>query len=282
MSQVRITIFQAGYCTCPEHLAIRGGKWKNIRFPAMFALLEHPRFGPMLFDTGYSFQFFRETQSFPNRFYRLMTPVTLLEEQVSVCQLKELGIQPQDIQRVFISHFHADHISALNEFSRARFTYLPRAYEAVRKFKGLQALSHAFIPGLLPSDFSERSDPISNKDACGLSPEFAPFKTGYDLFGDESVIAVELPGHAFGQMGLICLSDSGWVYFFVADAAWLYRSIQTDQPPHAAANWLFSEPERYIDTLHQLHVLHQNRPDIHIIPSHCAGTLAGYLPGGAD
>jgi glyoxylase-like metal-dependent hydrolase (beta-lactamase superfamily II) len=275
--QVKISIFNAGYCTCPEHFAIRGGKWRNIRFPAMFALLEHPSLGPMLFDTGYSFQFFKETRSFPNRFYRMMTPVTLLEEQLAVCQLKECSIRPQDIQRIFISHFHADHISGLNEFPRAKFTYLAHAYESICNLKGLRALSHAFIPGLIPADFSERSNPISEKDVCSLPSELAPFKFGYDLFGDESVFAVELPGHAVGQLGLVCRDTNGSIYFFIADAAWLSRSINTDQSPDAAANWLFSEPECYINTLHQLHILHQNNPDIHIIPSHCAETLAAHL-----
>jgi len=282
MKPVNISIFNAGYCTCPEHLAIQGGKWRNIRFPAMFALIEHPSFGPMLFDTGYSFEFFKATTTFPNRLYRMMTPVTLMEEELAVIQLKKRGIQPGDIQTVFISHFHADHIAALNEFSRAKFTYLPRAYQSVRTLKGLKALSRAYIPSLLPSDFVERSNPVSEKEACPLPPEFAPFKSGYDLFGDESVYAVELPGHAIGQLGLICLSNSGQVYFLVADAAWLGCSIQTQRPPHAAANLLFSEPDRYRETLHQLHSLHQACPDIHIIPSHCADTLAAHLPQTAE
>jgi glyoxylase-like metal-dependent hydrolase (beta-lactamase superfamily II) len=260
-------------------MAIQGGKWRNIRFPAMFALLEHPRFGPMLFDTGYSFNFFKETQSFPNRFYRLMTPVYLLEEQLAINQLKNHGINPGDIQRIFISHFHADHIAALNDFPQAQFTYLPQSYESVHKLTGLQALSRAYIPALLPVDFTERSKPITVNMTCELPAEVAPFKHGYDLLGDESVIAVELPGHASGQLGLLCRSESGAIFFFVADAAWLYRSIQLDRQPHAAANWLFSEPERYKETLHQLHILHQTQPDIKIIPSHCAETLAMYLPG---
>src|SRR5512133_1684393 len=113
---VKISIFAAGFCTCPEHMAIQGGRWAHIRFPAMFALFEHPRFGAMLFDTGYSYRFFDETRRFPNRLYRLMPPVTLHEEQLAVNQLAALNLRPGDITRVFISHFHADHIAALGDF----------------------------------------------------------------------------------------------------------------------------------------------------------------------
>src|SRR6187549_2200647 len=84
---MKINILHAGYCTSPEHLAIQGGRWKTIHFPAMFVLLRHPKFGPMLFDTGYSYRFFDETKKFPKRLYRFMTPVFLEEEELLVNQL---------------------------------------------------------------------------------------------------------------------------------------------------------------------------------------------------
>lgn len=274
MSQIRVSILNAGYCTCPEHLAIRRGKWHNIHFPAMFALLEHPHFGPMLFDTGYSFNFFKHTRTFPNRLYRILTPVTLSEEQLAVNQLQARGIRPRDITRIFISHFHADHTAALDDFPNARFTYFPAAFETLSQKTGLSALSMAFIPALIPPHFSERSTPIDLALAHPLALEFAPFTRGFDLLGDESLLAIELPGHALGQMGLLVRSQSGEIYFFVADAAWLSPSIQLDQPPHPITNLLFSQPQQYRSTLHRLHIFQQNRPDIHIIPSHCAATVA--------
>jgi glyoxylase-like metal-dependent hydrolase (beta-lactamase superfamily II) len=275
MSQVKVTIFTAGYCTCPEHLALRGGAWRGIRFPAMFALIEHPRFGLSLYDTGYSFQFFKHTQTWPNRFYRLLTPVTLREEQLAVNQLQARGIRPQDIHRIFISHFHADHISALNDFPQARFVYYPQAYQDLQSLSGLRALSRAFLPGLLPPDFLERSQPLAGQNVP-LPPEFAPFTRGLDLFGDQSLFAVHLPGHAPGQAGLICCGQQDLTTFFVSDAAWTGRSIQDNRPPHALANLLFSEPDLYPQTLRQLHQLTQTSPNLRLIPSHCAETLAAY------
>ena len=110
MSAVKVSIFAAGFCACPEHIAIQGGRWRNIRFPAMFALLEHPRFGAILFDTGYSYRFFDVTRRFPERLYALMTPVTLHEQQLAVNQLAACGLKPADISHVIISHFHAESI----------------------------------------------------------------------------------------------------------------------------------------------------------------------------
>jgi len=276
MSSVRVTILKAGHCTCPEHIAIRGGRWRNIPFPAMFALFEHPRFGPMLYDTGYSKRFFAETQRFPNRLYRWVTPVTLDETQTAQAQLARRGLRPSDIERVFVSHFHADHIAALGDFPNARYVYLPEGFEAVRSLRGWGALARAWLPGLLPNDFTERASPVAVATPRSLPPEYAPFTTGFDLLGDESLLAVELPGHSTGQMGLLARTEGGETFFFVADAAWLMRSIADNRLPRPLANLLFSNPRLYRHTLAQLHRFHVKRPDVAVIPSHCAETLARY------
>jgi glyoxylase-like metal-dependent hydrolase (beta-lactamase superfamily II) len=276
MNAVKVSIFTAGFCTCPEQIAIQGGRWREIRFPAMFALLEHPRLGAMLFDTGYSQRFFDETSRFPNRLYRMLTPVTLREEQVAVNQLAALNIRSADVTRIFISHFHADHIAALGDFPRARYVYLPGAFDAVRNLRGLGALSRAYLPGLLPGDFAERADPVPASVKRTLPPEYAPFTTGFDLLGDESLLAVELPGHAVGQLGLFVRDESGVTYFFVADAAWLGASLTGNRPPHPLANLLFPDPAAYRATLADLHHFQGRRPEVQLIPSHCETTLARF------
>ena len=274
---MKITIFQAGYCTCPEHLALRGGAWRGIPFPAMFALFEHPRFGPMLFDTGYSYRFFDETRFFPERLHRWLTPVTLREDQLAVNQLAARSLKPSDITRVFISHFHADHIAALADFNKATYVYLPQAYESVRHSHRPSAIARGFLSGLVPDNFEARSAPVDVNRPCILPSEFTPFVKGYDLLGDESLVAVELPGHAAGQMGLVARGVEDQTYFFVADAAWLAPAINEDRLPHAVTNLLFDDPKTYRATLSGLHRLGMDHPDVHLIPSHCAETLASFV-----
>jgi len=270
---MKINILHAGYCTAPEHLAIHDGRWRSIHFPAMFALLRHPKFGAMLFDTGYSYRFFDETKKFPNRFYRLMTPVHLQEKDLVINQLSTFNLHPKDITHVFISHFHADHIGSLPDLNHSRFVYIPHAFGRLRNIKPSEDLKHAFLRGLIPSDFDSRSHEVDINKSILLSDEYHPFKKGYDLLGDESIIGVELPGHAFGQMGIFARDDSGQLFFFVADAAWLKRSIVENRPPHKLANLIFSEPDVYLETLGKLHSYHLTHPDTYIIPSHCVETI---------
>ncbi len=271
---MKIRVLHAGYCTAPEHVAMHGGRWRTIHFPAMFALLEHPRFGPMLFDTGYSYRFFEETRRFPNRFYRFMTPVTLHEEDLVVNQLAGFNIRPQDVTHVFISHFHVDHIGSLADLPRSRYLYLPHAYSGIRHTRGMDALKHAFMPGLIPSDFDERSTTVNVTKPLLLSEEYRPFSKGYDLLGDGSVIGVELPGHAVGQMGIFARDDADKLFFFVADAAWLKQAVAENRPPRKMANMIFSDPVAYRETLANLHTYHLTHADVEVVPSHCETTIS--------
>ncbi len=270
---MKIKVLHAGYCTAPEHIVIQGGRWRSIHFPAMFALLEHPRFGPVLFDTGYSYRFFEETKTFPSRFYRWMTPVTLHEEDLLVNQLAALNIRPQDITHVFISHFHADHIASLADLTRSRYIYMPHAYEGIRGMHAMEALKHAFMPGLIPKDFDERSASVDMTRPVHLPEEYKPFVKGYDLLGDGSIIGVELPGHAPGQMGIFARDQNDKLFFFVADAAWLKQSVVENRPPRKIANLIFSDPQAYRDTLGDLRTYHLIHPDVQIVPSHCEETI---------
>lgn len=273
---MKINILHAGYCVAPEHIAIRGGRWRRIHFPAMFALLRHPQFGAMLFDTGYSYRFFDETQKFPNRFYRWITPVTLREEDLLANQLATFDLRLKDISHVFISHFHADHIAGLADLTAARYVYFPHAYSGLRHLPPAQDLRHAFLRGLIPADFDSRAREVNVARPLLLSAEYAPFKTGYDLLGDQSIIGVELPGHAHGQMGIFARDERGKVFFFVADAAWLKRAIVENRPPHKIADALFPDSAAYRQTLGHLHSYYLTHPDAHVIPSHCAETIAGF------
>lgn len=240
----------------------------------MFALIEHPRAGLSLFDTGYSLRFFEATAHLPFSLYARAAPVTLPEAGEATARLSHRGIRPVDIERVFISHFHADHVAALADFPRARYLHWPGAYAAVRGRRGLGALRRAYIPSLIPPDFEERADALDPARIRPLPPELAPFGYGLDIFGDESVLAVALPGHAAGQMGLIVEEAGGQTTFLVADACWLREAYQENRSPHPLASLIFDDPRVYRHTLADLHRLHRSQPDVRIIPSHCALTLA--------
>jgi len=277
---MKLTLLEAGFCTAPEHLTLGRGSWRVKPLPALFTLLEHPSFGPILFDTGYGLQMFSATRPFPLSLYPRITPITLREDDLAVRRLARRGLRAEDIGHILISHFHADHVGALRDFPKARLMYWPEAWQAVDGRRGWRALRAGFVPGLLPDDFDTRGEALGPARLRPLPPEYAPFTEGADLFGDESAWAVRLPGHATGQMGLFVRTDDGQQYFLVADACWHSQALRDGQGPHRLAGLIFANPAEYRQTLGQLHQFHLNQPQVHMIPSHCSEAKARYGAGG--
>ena len=89
--RLKVTLLSDGSCVQLEKMAIRDGTMRRIRFASMFALIEHPRVGPILFDTGYTRRFFEETKRFPAKLYGLITPTRLANEDDAVNQLRASG-----------------------------------------------------------------------------------------------------------------------------------------------------------------------------------------------
>jgi len=267
---LKINFLDAGYCTHPECMTIKGGRLKSKIYPAMFIHIEHPVHGHILYDTGYSRKFEEETEGFPNRLYRWLTPVFVDEENCAKGKLAELGIAPEDVSYIIISHFHADHVSGLSDFTKAKFIYLKEDYEKVKNLKGFKALVNGFLPGLIPKDFESRAIAIDDgyKAKSFHSKIESLFEFSYDLFGDGSLIAVDLPGHTTAQMGLYMRSDDQ-EYLLVADSCWMSRSIRENVGPNFLTKIITKNSKQYMETLLCLHKLHLSDPSIKQVPSHC-------------
>ncbi len=275
MVPVKLRMIRAGYCTHPERVVLQGGSWQTCSFPAMVGVISHPTEGLMLFDTGYSERFQKETAHYPNKLYAQLTPVFYRPEDSVVAQLEALGHRAEDVRHVILSHFHGDHIAAAGDFPSAWFVCSEEGYAALRPLKRITALKKGFLPGLLPKDFDLRLLPFEGRKKIDLGGRLGPFDTGFDLFGDESLIAVPLPGHADGHYGLLVESEKGPV-FLVGDACWTSQAFTEQRLPSFLAQMIFSDRKAYVETLRGLHALSVERPDVAIVPSHCQTLWEGF------
>ncbi len=267
MINITLNLLQAGSCTQYEKFAITGGAFRKIEFPAIFGLIHHFQFGYILFDTGYSDRFYQLTSTFPNLAYAKITPVRIDPDQSAVAQLHQLGIAASEIKQIIISHFHPDHIGGLRDFPQAQFIYKRSAYQSLIRKKRIAALASGFLPGLLPENFETRSRDIEKYPVISLPEQYAPFCCAYDILGDGSLLLVDLPGHAQGQLGLFLTTKRGR-YFLISDACWQKRSHQTFTPPNGLARLVTHHWGDYLSTLKKINRLHQHYSEITIIPSH--------------
>jgi glyoxylase-like metal-dependent hydrolase (beta-lactamase superfamily II) len=262
-------MFGTGHCLARESHLMRGGRRVTVECHSLVALLRHPVHGWLLWDAGYAPRMLEETRRLPYVIYRAITPLRLRPELAAAEQIGRWHLTASDIDRVIISHFHADHIAGLRDFPQARLIASANAYQGITGRHGFSALRRGMIPALLPEDFAARAE---------LLPDFAgPTLPGlgatHDLFGDGSLLMVALPGHARGQMGMLAHTTQGEV-LFAADACWLVRAIRESKTPHPITNLLVDDPRAVRTTIDHLAAFAQARPDITIIPSHCPETFA--------
>ena len=266
-------LLNTGFCRHPECTVIRGGGIKPITFASTVIVFVHRTQGVILLDTGYSKRFLTATRRGLPKLYALMTPLTHDDSEAVVNQLAKLGISANDVRTIVLSHFHADHIGGVSDFPNAQFVYKDEAWQLLDRMGPVRRIIRGFLPDLLPTDFRARSRPLTTAQQIhGLLP-YSQFPSGYDICGDGSLLAVDLPGHAAGQMGLVA-EFGGVSYFFVSDAAWVIRNITELQPPSwMATNILMDSAQRFNETLHRLHALGLAQPALKLLPCHCPTIL---------
>jgi glyoxylase-like metal-dependent hydrolase (beta-lactamase superfamily II) len=269
---VKFDLLKVGHCQHPECIALRGGGRRAIDFPALVGLIDHPSFGLMLYDTGYSRHFHEATAKFPECLYRWVTPVTLPPEEELLAQLESRGIRAGDISTIFISHFHADHVAGLRDFPQAKFIATRAEHELCRSKGRIGRLRRAYLRDLLPTDLEAR---LSYADELGQMPlpaGWEPFAEACDLVGDGSLLGMELPGHAASQLGMAFRESKDGHIFLVGDACWKIEGLERNRPPSRIAYNVFHSGKDYDATFAKLCALNslQNSPSI--IPSHCATT----------
>lgn len=267
--KVKLDLFAAGYCTNFERMVNRKAKLQPMKFPAICSLIKHPVHGYILFDTGYSNSVLEGTKTFPMNLYMFMTPIHFEDGDSAAQQLESRGVAPEEVMYVILSHFHIDHMGGLSDFPNATYLFSSEAYNASRGLKGINALLSAYMKELEPPDFEERSMVIQDFESA---LPYKDFNRGNDLFDDGSIIAVELPGHAPGQLGLFIQTETQTV-LLAADASWTSQAIREIHLPSLVTKMIIHDYPAFVETLQKLHRLHLQRPDIKIIPSHCQEVL---------
>ena len=157
----------------------------------------------MLWDTGLP----ASARGAPNDPAQSMSPTL---RKTIVEQLAELGLRPDQIGLIGISHYHFDHTGQAADFPKAKLVVGAADLAAMR------------------SD-AARGKPVAPWLAPGAKVEGV--EGDKDLFGDGSVVMVALPGHTPGHHGLLVRLPKTGMVLLSGDVAHFRENLETDGVP---------------------------------------------------
>ncbi|MGX9145464.1 MBL fold metallo-hydrolase [Mesorhizobium sp. 128a] len=232
---MKIVFANSAWVNAAERLILRGGSWTSVRLRVRYGLILHPQVGPVLIDTGYTPHVTHARgRGTALRLYSAILGPELNEAEQPLSVLARFGLSLEDVRTVIVTHFHADHMSGLSLFPHAHFIANDAAWARIRAKTARQNLRHGVFKELFPPDFETRLDRLSSKRR--IEPR-GGVPGGADLFGDGSVVAVDLPGHADGQFGLL-FPDLERPLLYAVDAQWLIRALVENRTPGLPATLL--------------------------------------------
>lgn len=276
MNRVGFRWLERGSTRHPELMTISGGNVCVADFPALVGVIEHSARGFFLFDTGYDPAFEEATDPFPERFYRWTTPVEIGADLEWQAWLKTHDINEAQIAGTIISHFHSDHVAGMHQLAHKPVYCAKAGLTALRKPGRFSRVRQGLLGALVPESIDATAHFFEDAPERPLPSAFAPFNHGRDILGDESLLAVDLPGHCAGHWGLAFTTEADQPVLLAADAVWSGRAIKERRPPPRITTALLGKTRSYRATLDLLHAASVNNGELAILPSHCAHSARAF------
>jgi N-acyl homoserine lactone hydrolase len=261
----------AGHVEWPRTMMERpGGRFETLKLlrslitgdppakvPVPVFLIRHPSAGAILVDTGLHPSVATDgKENFGGIANRVGHPTLGAGEDVPA-QLRERGLDPNEVPIVVMTHLHIDHASAISEFPNSTFVVSETEWRAAARGPGgirngyrRQHFDYAF-------DYRTVDFDRANIDS------YASFGRTFDLFGDGSVRLAFTPGHSAGHISVVCrLKQNDFV--IGGDATYMRAQLSGDAPlpprPFDAHN--------YRRSLQELRLFRGQFPDATITPGH--------------
>jgi glyoxylase-like metal-dependent hydrolase (beta-lactamase superfamily II) len=242
-----------------------GSLLQPFRLNYIAVLVKH-RSGTLLYDTGLGTRVDQQAAADSPWWAKMLAGYEQLNPARR--QLDAAGVPLP--ARIFVSHAHWDHISALEDFPDAQVWITVPEREFLR---------HGKPPAVWPSQVASRR--IHWKEFAFESKPVLGFDQTFDLFGDGNAVLVAMPGHTPGSTGLLLTTDSGNRYFFVGDTVWNAAAIGVESPKSWLGRRFADSDAPQVQTqIGKLRRLQQLLPDMVIVPAHDASVhdQLGYFP----
>ncbi|WP_431953818.1 MBL fold metallo-hydrolase [Nocardia lijiangensis] len=252
---VRLTVLAQGDMTAPETIVAEGVRsLRELPLIMSAFLIEHPKARFIVDPALCSGVHERVITELPFPVPLLVAPdkpVLGLSDALAA-----RDIAGSDIDFVIPTHLHWDHVSGLLELPAEVPVRLPAAEHA-------WAMLGAHAPvGVARGPLRGRIfDPFELD-----GPPVLTFPRSKDLFGDGSVLLLDLAGHTPGSIGVLLAVDDGTRVLLAGDAVWSKLQIDLLREKAPMPGQLFDfDRDAAFAVIHRLHALPD---DIEIVAGH--------------
>jgi len=185
-----------------------------IQIPVGFFVVRHPR-GNVLFDTGNNDKLITDPNYWAEGL-RSLKPAMTPDVAIDV-QLKKIGLSPDDIRYVVVSHLHLDHGGNVSRF--------PKSTLVVQR----DEVNNAFWPKAGTGGPYVLGDFIGLRDG---KQRMIQLDGDMDLFGDGTVVVKRWVAHTPGsQMITVRLKNSGLI-ILTGDNVYFRENVEKNLPPN--------------------------------------------------
>ena len=187
----------------------------------IYAWAIETRDGVVLVDTGETART-GEPGYFPrwHPYFRLAVQLDVTQEQEVGPQLNRLGIRPDDVRTVILTHLHTDHAGGLHHFPKSKILV---SDEELAIAKGFAGRLRGYLPNRWPQWFAPKSIVFGASKATQT-----PLIAGHLVTSDGTVVIVPTPGHTPGHVSVVVV-DGDVNYFLAGDTTYTQQSLVEEQ-----------------------------------------------------
>lgn len=191
---VKLHVFKTGEVTVPKKVVYRGGSLLDtLELDVLTFAIEHPSKGVILVGAGLSRGVIDNADGYLGIFRTAIGSPTMAEGQDVLSQLESAGLSEEQVRDIILPDLRFSHTGELENFPNARVIVSSMEYITTTE-EGESALS-----------LSDEYDGVKQWqfiDFSGAEP-LGTFRAHRDLFGDGSVLLIDIAGATPGGLAVL-------------------------------------------------------------------------------
>ena len=234
-TDMKLYFFNCGVLKSTKDCFVQGAAHEPFDVPIPYFLIQY-KGKNILFDTG-----LHKDDKDGHLLPRLVSAYTpeFTEDQLSYNAIRKVGVEPEDIDILILSHLHFDHAGCIDKFPNATVIVRKSEYDYVRRPEYYMA--HTYYSDEAPAlttEIDADGKAIDPKDLQGTKWFFLKDKEDdrFDLFRDGRIVIYFTPGHTVGHQSLYVRTDEDGEFMLCADASYTRENVDNTSLPGVVEN----------------------------------------------